>query len=85
MTTLLVSTVRRHTPSDEPSGYIYAVDLEKSQVVQRSSIIEPAYREVDDNPRGGMRGSKGDHPAVKGRLLYPIFRWFFAMIPSGIC
>ena len=59
MTTLIVSTVRRHTPSDEPSGYIHAVDLEKSQVVQRSNIIEPAYREVDDNPRGGMRGSKG--------------------------
>ena len=59
MTRLIVSTVRRHTPSNEPSGYIYAVDWDARQILRRCSIVEPAYREVDDNPRGGMRGSKG--------------------------
>lgn len=56
---LLVSTGRRHVPIHEPSGYLYTIDLESQQVLQRSYIIEPAYRELDNNPRGGMRGSKG--------------------------
>ena len=58
-TRFLISTVRRHTPPEEPSGYIYLVDYAARQVVQRCSIIEPAFREEDDNPRGGMRGGKG--------------------------
>ncbi|MBN1147701.1 MAG: hypothetical protein JXA78_10635 [Anaerolineales bacterium] len=59
MTNLLVSSIRRHCPSGEPSGYIYTINLEEGKVLQRSDIIEPAYREVDDNPRGGLRGAKG--------------------------
>lgn len=27
--------------------------------MQRSTMIEPTYRELHNNPRGGMRGSKG--------------------------
>ena len=59
MTRLLVSTVRRRCPPDEPSGHIYTVDLASKQVLRRSQILEPAYRQFDDNPRGGMRGAKG--------------------------
>jgi hypothetical protein len=59
MSLFLVSTVRRRCPADEPSGYIYVVDAQKCQVLQRCSIIEPLYRELDNNPRGGMRGAKG--------------------------
>jgi len=59
MTRLLVTTIRRHTPHTEPSGFIYVVDAEKQQVLQRCEMIEPAFREVDTNPRGGMRGSRG--------------------------
>ncbi len=59
MTRYLVTTIRRHTPHTEPSGFIYLVDAEKQQVLQRCQIIEPAFREVDTNPRGGMRGSRG--------------------------
>jgi hypothetical protein len=55
----LVSTVRRRCPPDQPSGYIYVVDPVKGQVMQRSSIVEPLYRDLDANPRGGMRGAKG--------------------------
>jgi hypothetical protein len=59
MKRLLITTIRRHTPHTEPSGYIYVIDAEQQQVLQRSIMIEPAYREVDTNPRGGMRGSRG--------------------------
>lgn len=59
MTRYLVTTIRRHTPYTEPSGFIYLVDAERQQVLQRCQIIEPAFREVDTNPRGGMRGSRG--------------------------
>jgi hypothetical protein len=59
MRRFLITTIRRHTPHTEPSGYIYLVDAEQRKVLQRSVMIEPAYREVDTNPRGGMRGSRG--------------------------
>lgn len=58
-TRLLVTSIRRHTPYTEPSGYIYLIEAEKCRVLQRSIMNEPAYREVDTNPRGGMRGSRG--------------------------
>ena len=78
MTALLVTTIRRHTPFTEPSGYIYLVDLEKKAVLQRSEMIEPSFREVDNNPRGGMRGSRGiairqDQIAIANASL--IFRY----------
>lgn len=59
MTRYLVSTVRRRCPPTEPSGYIYLLNNEKEEVIQRSTIIEPLFRELDTNPRGGMRGAKG--------------------------
>jgi hypothetical protein len=59
MPLFIVSTVRRRCPADEPSGYIYVIDPHQRRVVQRSSIVEPLYRELDNNPRGGMRGGKG--------------------------
>jgi hypothetical protein len=59
MPLFLVSTVRRRCPPEEPSGYIYVIDAQKRQTLQRCSIIEPLYRELDNNPRGGMRGAKG--------------------------
>lgn len=59
MNRYIVSTVRRHCPPDEPSGYVYIVDPEARRVIQRSAILEPLFRELDANPRGGMRGGKG--------------------------
>lgn len=78
MTVLLISTVRRRTPPSEPSGYLYAVDLESRQVLRRCNIIEPAYRGLDPNPRGGMRGSKGisvrhDQIAIANSMI--VFRY----------
>ncbi len=57
--TVIVSTTRRHTRADEVSGYVYLVDPVAQRVLQRSTMIEPPYRAVDTNPRGGMRGCKG--------------------------
>jgi hypothetical protein len=59
MTRLLISTVRRNTPAYEASGYLYVVDADRQKVMRRCSIVEPAYKELETNPRGGMRGSKG--------------------------
>jgi hypothetical protein len=59
MTTLLISTVRRHIPVTEPSGYLYSFDYESQCILQRTNIIEPPYRELDNNPRGGLRGCRG--------------------------
>jgi len=59
MTILLVSTIRRHIPYTEPSGFLYTIDLKQERILRRCHIIEPAFREVDNNPRGGLRGSRG--------------------------
>ena len=56
---LIVTTSRRHTTPPEPSGYVYTIDLWKKKTIRCSQIIEPAFRELDNNPRGGMRGCKG--------------------------
>jgi hypothetical protein len=59
MTKVLVSTSRRHTRVDEPSGHLIAYDLEKQKIERFCEIIEPPYREENPNPRGGLRGLKG--------------------------
>lgn len=59
MIPLLITTIRRHTPPTVPSGYIYHIDAKESQVLQRCTMIEPAFRALDTNPRGGMRGGRG--------------------------
>ncbi len=59
MNRVLVSTTRRHTPVDEPSGHLIAYDLERQKVERFSEMIEPPYREENPNPRGGLRGLKG--------------------------
>ncbi len=59
MTNILISTVRRHIPASEPSGHLYTVDFENQQILRCTNIIEPPYREYDNNPRGGLRGCRG--------------------------
>jgi hypothetical protein len=78
MERFLITTIRRHTPYTEPSGYIYVVDPKRQVVLQRSYMIEPAYREVDTNPRGGMRGSRGvsiegDHIAIANASVIHLY------------
>jgi len=59
MPRILISTSCRHKPHDQPSGHLFVFNLDKQKVVRQSEIIEPPYREVDPNPRGGFRGLKG--------------------------
>jgi hypothetical protein len=35
------------------------IDLDKLNIIQRSTIVEPAFKQNENNPRGGMRGAKG--------------------------
>jgi hypothetical protein len=55
----LISTSCRNTKNDGPSGHLFVFNLEERRLLQISEIIEPPYREVDPNPRGGFRGLKG--------------------------
>jgi hypothetical protein len=59
MKRVMISTTGRHKSPNAASGHYYIVEIETFQVVQRSEIIEPPYREFDTNPRGGVRGGKG--------------------------
>ncbi len=56
---LLITTTCRKANYNEPSGHLYVFDLERNEIIQKGSIIEPPYRDVDPNPRGGFRGGKG--------------------------
>ncbi len=59
MNTLLVTTVCRNTAPEEPTGFIYTIDLDGMQVTGGCPVIEPPLLREDPNPRGGMRGAKG--------------------------
>jgi len=56
---LLISTSCRHTAPNQPSGHLFVFDLDKKALLRICDIIEPPYRDVDPNPRGGFRGLKG--------------------------
>ncbi|MBG0786390.1 MAG: hypothetical protein H0S79_14935 [Anaerolineaceae bacterium] len=59
MSIVLIPTALRKSKAFEPSGYLVVYDTEKHEIIQRTEIIEPPYRNVDPNPRGGYRGLKG--------------------------
>jgi hypothetical protein len=87
MTILLISTVRRHIPVSEPSGYLYAWDYEDQKVLQRTMIVESPYREWDNNPRGGLRGCRGisiDNEQVAIANVSYIYRFSPNWTPRGI-
>jgi len=59
VTLLLISTCWRYTPSNHPSGRLIVFDINKNDIIRSCEIIEPPYRFMDPNPRGGFRGLKG--------------------------
>lgn len=59
MSIVLIPTALRKSKAFEPSGFLVVYDTDKKEVIQRTEIIEPPYRDVDPNPRGGYRGLKG--------------------------
>ncbi len=59
MSIVLIPTALRKSKPFEPSGYLVAYETDRKEVIQRTEIIEPPYRNVDPNPRGGYRGLKG--------------------------
>ena len=68
MARVVVTTIRRHSPPSEPSGYVYTVDVDAAKVTGRCPILEPPFVHEDPNPRGGLRGAKG--LAVSGDQLF---------------
>jgi len=84
MTILLVSTIRRHIPYTEPSGFLYTIDLKQERILRRCHIIEPAFREVDNNPRGGLRGSRAS-PCTRTSLHWQTLRLSIDTTPNGTC
>ena len=64
---LLVTTVVRHAPLGQPSGYVYVFDMVERCVLARWPIDETPFRRFDPNPRGGLRGARG--VAVCGERL----------------
>lgn len=59
MSIVLIPTALRKSKAFEPSGYLITYDTDSHSIIKRSEIIEPPYRNVDPNPRGGYRGLKG--------------------------
>lgn len=75
---LLVSTIRRHCTPEETSGYFCCVDLPARRIISKCAVIEPAYRAMDPNNRGGMRGAKGisfQDQEVAIANSNAVFRW----------
>lgn len=56
---LLVTAIVRYSKYEEPSGYIYSVNLEDGKVTRAYPVPEPGLLSFNRNPRGGMRGAKG--------------------------
>ena len=59
MKRIIISTIIRNVPADQPSGSLYIFDLSSGKTLQKSTIIEPPHRERDNNHRGGIRGLRG--------------------------
>lgn len=59
MPNLIITSAIRESEHNEPSGYIYTLDIEQRRVTGRTPIIEPLHLHKNTNPRGGMRGAKG--------------------------
>ena len=68
MLRLLVSTIVREASPLEISGYLYTLNLDENAVRERCPFIEAPLRDLDPNPRGGMRGARGI--AVDGDEVY---------------
>lgn len=65
---VLVTTITRECAVHETSGYLYVVDVDDAIVLARCPMVEAPLRELDPNPRGGMRGGRG--VAVDGDEIY---------------
>ena len=68
MPSLIITTTCRNASASEPSGHIYVFDPTRARIIQKGSIIEPPFRDVDPNPRGGLRGGKGI--AIRGGDIF---------------
>lgn len=59
MLKIIISTNIRHVNSDQVSGNLYVVDVDKNVILKKTTGIEVPGRKFDTNSRGGMRGIRG--------------------------
>jgi len=59
MPRVIITTTSRKSNPDQASGYLYVFDVLSEKILHKCPIIEPPFRDVDPNPRGGLRGGKG--------------------------
>lgn len=56
---VLITTIIREAPTGSQSGKLYLYDPEEQKVVRESAFPESDYIDLNDNPRGGLRGVWG--------------------------
>lgn len=56
---LIVSSIVRKSSADEPSGWLYSVEVDGKAVRNCYPAPETEYLKYDPNPRGGLRGIRG--------------------------
>jgi len=66
---LLVTSIVRQSEKDEQSGWLYGVDLDDTSVLKKYAHPESAYLPYNQNPRGGLRGSRGMATSRNGLFI----------------
>ncbi len=56
---VLITGIVRRSKCDEPSGYVYEVDLDAAEQVAMAPTPESEHLKQNRNPRGGLRGGRG--------------------------
>ena len=56
---VVVTSIVRHAGTNERSGLLRVIDIERQRVLLQTTVPESAHRATDANPRGGTRGARG--------------------------
>jgi hypothetical protein len=56
---VLATSIVRRSRTDEPSGYVYEIDVDSGERLGKAATRESRHLKQDRNPRGGLRGGRG--------------------------
>jgi len=65
---IVVTSIIREAGQDEGSGRVRVIDWDRREVLANWSLPDGDYRNLDPNPRGGLRGARGVS-AIGNRLV----------------
>lgn len=77
----LATSIVRHARATHASGFLRVVAVDSGRVLGRWEMPESAFRDRDDNPRGGLRGARGAS-AFGDRLVVANAERLFIFDPS---